>query len=292
MAHFAHKDKMGHCSGESAEHRRSISNIQHGIAAAHQAGQPYLLEWECGQCGGEHTVDLALPGTAIHVTRPLERVVPDLLITSEENGPRAAIEVVWKHPVDARKFAIYQELELPLLIVRPTAEGIGGLSKGIASPFAQVFFLACPSDRHVPPALREPTCAACGGPLVPFRFETWHGYTCYHCDAPVPVLRAFQRDAAGAWCEITELPQSMETPAATLRVALKQDYGKGQGRSYMMHHCPGCRRKQGDFFVRNLSQARPWKAQPDHAVRVGYFLHCPECNAWRQHAAGKTRLFS
>lgn len=115
--------------------------------------------------------------------------------------------------------------------------------------------------RHPPLPAPSTTCGRDGSALQQVRLEVWHGFRCYLCHKPVPVLKMRQYDAAANARDIVELPPSVREPAAEIGVTVDYLFSNGAGKSYMMHVCPHCGVGQGDYYLHNPSY-RMWTPCP------------------------------
>jgi hypothetical protein len=132
-AHFAHRSGATCSSGETALHRTAIRVISEGIVAAVREFRPYPFKLCCEQCDAAREGNLARdPECTVEVDRPLSNAIrPDILVRGGDGTPRYVIEVVVTHAPEDAALTEYRTHDLPVIVVRPSWDRIGGFRKGL-----------------------------------------------------------------------------------------------------------------------------------------------------------------
>jgi hypothetical protein len=272
-AHFAHIAEAHNCSPETVLHQLAKDAIKQGIEAALMEQRAYPFEWDCPICMARNQGDLAITPRTICVEETINGIRPDLLAVGPSGNHLVAIEVVVTHDPETTALQIYRQLDLPVVLVEPTWETIGGLKEGLTNVTVKVYNGPCRSPGHPPPSQPPLRCPRCQQGMQQVKLEVWSGYQCYHCKRPVPVLDIPER---ALW---DDGYAGLVGPARNLGVRLGSRYSQTAGQRYLMHLCPHCGAKQGDFYI-HAERYAEWMPDPDHPVRIGYYWWCEACDQW------------
>lgn len=296
-AHFAHAGSAGHCSPETVLHQLAKEAIKRGIEQALSEQRPYPLEWRCRLCDRSNTGNLAITPRRVEVESRFNGIRPDLLLTTPEGKPLAAIEVVVLHEPEDNTLQVYAQAGLPVVLVKPVWEDLPRLEKGLTGVEVQVLNGPCRSPLHPPPSVPPPLCPECHAPMRQVRIDVWNGYRCYRCGHPMPVLdvESTGRDGSSpdlipsdtgdeleddmALLALWESPPGLAGPARELGVRMREEYSQTAGTHYLMHLCPHCGAKQGDWYIHGERFA-DWIPVPEHPVKVGFYWWCRNCDRW------------
>lgn len=267
-------------SGEGALHRAAILAISEGIKRAVNEKRPWTVEWRCSTCG---EVRSGNPARHAGATLALDQILtpslrPDLVVRDGDGRPRFAAEVVVTHPPDPTALDNYATVGIGVAWIRPTWESIGRLRDGlriddcdpsgrtvVREEGIQAFCITgvggCTNPRH-PPQESPPACTTCQKPTAWLLAETASGGACWRCKRSVPVCdlvtaepqpgghpfeaRSWHMEAHALSSErFSDLSQVLKRHG----VRAKRAFSKTVGSAYLMHHCPKCNAKQGDFFM-------------------------------------------
>lgn len=252
--HFWHRPGAVCTAPETVLHATAIQVIATALTDAINAGVPYPVQWWCGSCaslndgnlargqGRTVTVDTALPGVLFR---------PDIAVQAAGRTV-AAVEVVVTHDLEDATAAYYGQAGIAVIRVWPTWETLASLRSGFLLEqgfprFAAAGAVRCASPAHVEPVV---PCGTCAQPSDVFRLETvWERLDCWRCKKDVPVLE-LSRVADGAPFTASDPQVSGVGAIATgAGVKLAEAHSKTVGRCYLMHHCPSCNAKVGDFYA-------------------------------------------
>lgn len=252
--HFGHRPGAVCSAPETVLHSTAIQVIAAALSGAINAGEPYPVQWWCGVCASLNDGNLARgQGRTVMVDTavPGARYRPDICVLAS-GRPVAAIEVVVTHDVEEATAAYYDQAGIAVVRVWPTWETLAGLRRGFlledgAPKFATDGAVRCTSAAHVEPVV---PCGRCNKSADVFRLETVRGrLDCWRCEKDVPVLE-LSRVADGAPFSASDPEVAGVTEVAPgTGVTLADAFSKTAGRSYLMHRCPACNAKVGDFYA-------------------------------------------
>jgi len=234
--YFAHHTENPNCSPETVLHKMAKDNIKAGIDAALSSGFKYPFTWRCHVCNQEHVGDLALSPRDVNIEVSLDGVRPDILLSSMEGKPMAAIEVVVSHSPDQDAIEAYKRLKLPVLMVKPGWEDLKDLKSGLA-----VF-----ETLNVP--CRALKCPKCHQILHKIKASSMYGHRCWKCHNKISVLWFDSMDPWPSW----STQESKISIARKVGIELKWMYSKAETRKYIAHFCPSCGVIQGDAYIYNI----------------------------------------
>lgn len=252
--HFGHRPGAVCTAPETVLHSTAIQVIAAALADAINSGSPYPVQWWCDTCatlnngnlargqGRTVTVDSALPGVLFR---------PDVAVFAA-GRPVAVVEVVVTHDVEEATAAYYEEVGLPVFRVWPTWETLLALRSGFlleqgAPKFTISGPVPCAAPSHVDPAV---PCGTCDQPAAVFRVETVRERVhCWRCKKDVPVMELSRvADGSAFSASDPEMAGVVEIAAGT-GVVLAEALSKTVAKRYLMHHCPACNAKVGDFYA-------------------------------------------
>jgi hypothetical protein len=247
-AHFAHYDATQCTSPETALHRAAKRIIADSINSSRRQEWRYAAGWQCGLCKAARHTNLAAAsvGGAV-LERNLGPVQPDIAILDTAGRPRLAVEVVVTHPPEPETLAWYLDNNIGVLVVEPTWEAIKELREGFTATAAHT--MPCTSWRH-PLDPTDEQCD-CGRPVRSLRVELAHGSDCWRCKREVPavdVIESFPDRTSRALRASDPSLAGIAKQVKSMRVGLRDDFSKTENRHYLMHHCPHCGAKAGDYF--------------------------------------------
>lgn len=251
-------------------HDAAIEVIAASLADAMRSDVSYLAPWRCGLCLEEQFFDLASPSGSLVCDRVWEGGFrPDILLRTRDGEPFASVEVVVSHDVSEELAEFYRRSGLPLVRVWPSWTALDGYrtglpAEGIGKPPVSVHAanqgrlrdhgvvvenLSCTAMRH--PDLSAVPCTTCSAATTEVAFEVTYT-ACYRCSDPVPVLDLLlptARELRRLLPSNPEVPAGIAPLAALLGVDLRLDESRTAGTSYLMHHCPSCGTRQGNFYL-------------------------------------------
>ncbi|WP_315094095.1 competence protein CoiA family protein [uncultured Cellulomonas sp.] len=252
--HFGHRPGAVCTAPETVLHSTAIQVIATALSDAIMAGDPYPVQWWCGTCsivndgnlargqGRTITVDTALPGVLFR---------PDIAVLAA-GRPIAAVEVVVTHDVDDATAAYFDQAGMAVIRVWPTWETLAALRSGFlleeGSPrFTTTGAVRCTSPAHIEPVV---PCGTCAQPADAFRLETVRErLDCWQCHNDVPVLELSRVCDGEPFNASDPRVTGVSTIAAGAGVTLAETFSKTAGHSYLMHRCPTCNAKVGDFYA-------------------------------------------
>jgi hypothetical protein len=258
--HFAHRLAVNCSAGETVLHATAIRVLSDAVSAAIVAELPYPIHTWCEICDSAGVGDLAKHrGAHLEINKALSPVVrPDLTMVDSTGKPRYVIEVIVTHAPEEAALSAIKQAELPVICVWPTWDTIHHLRNGLSEEgrrtpgsntgFHRVIDGPCSHPRH--PRHRVGPCANCGDESRAVGVELG-SLDCYRCQRPMPVLDVIDFDGQHLHT-ITASASSLvgvQDIARELGVLLRMTSSKTAGTAYLMHHCPSCEAKSGDFFV-------------------------------------------
>lgn len=272
--HFAHSVELNTCSPETALHLVAKETIRQGIELALDECRPYPFVWHCLDCYGTNQANLAITPRRILVEKSVYGVRPDLLAINEAGHPLVAIEVVVTHAPEASTLAVYRENKLPVVVIGDiTWDDIGEMEKGLSHVSVHVENGFCRSPEH------PPDCPHCHSHLTPIKIEVWHGYSCYRCLAPIPVLffsKMLLWDNERGLKELSRIAREKGVPFIF--------YRNRRGEFHAAHRCPMCHSWQFNLSVYR-GRYDNWHPNPDRPVETIYYFWCERCAFWKQREA-------
>jgi len=231
--YFAHHTENPNCSPETVLHKMAKDTIKAGIDTALSSGFKYPFTWRCPVCDQEHEGDLALSPREVKTEVSLDGVRPDILLSSMEGKPMAAVEVVVTHSPDQDAIQAYKRLKLPVLLIRPEWEDLENLKSGLA-----VF-----ETLNVP--CRALKCPKCHQTLHKIKAISMYGHRCWKCGQKMRVLWFDRMLGMCSWSK----QESKISIARKVGVELKWIYSKANKSKYIAHFCESCGALQGDFYI-------------------------------------------
>lgn len=308
--HFAHRAANATCeAGETVLHRTAIRVLQQALAAAFASGGRYPITVSC--CGREREANLACySGGAVTVEEALTpECRPDLLIRDAEGRPRVAIEVIVTHEPElaaemavkkAGAGAIYLWASWDILDEIRTGLTAGALRPTRRATVGSYLVLRpkCPSPRHTTHVAKACTdsqaadarpariggVGPCGMPTRLVGLEV-SSIECPKktCKRPVLVVDAVVSDPDGGQHVVaasTPEVAGIAEPAARLGVVLQLARSETAKATYLMHKCPGCGTKQGDFFCYAGGQVDVTRPRPLYRVCDAGHWQLAEERSW------------
>lgn len=286
--HFAHK-VAGGCGGESALHTLAIEIIGDSIQRAAATRSEYRLDVPCVDCEivkrgnlGKHT------GLTIDQDRVLQDGIrPDILVRSHSGTPLYVIEVVVTHAPDPAAHALYQRLELPVIMVSPEWQSLEMLRTGLhheigedprnpqsvgARVSYQVDGYQCRSPRHFDYD-DELICPICESTARRLAVEIATS-KCYRCEVPFAILDFVERTSdrlrrIAAGCADLK---GVHVIAADYGVTLRDTYSQTTQSRYLAHHCRNGHFQGDNFIYRNEGAvARDQPVQHVQVCRNGHW---------------------
>ncbi|MEQ9164199.1 MAG: competence protein CoiA family protein [Ilumatobacter fluminis] len=248
--HFAHYDANQCINTETALHLAAKRVIADSINAARIANGRYPARWYCGGCEDDRVVNLATDRvTAAVVEQNLGDVQPDIALLDADKSVRVVVEVVVTHWPEPAALDWYQANSIGVLCVEPGWDTLTDLRSEFTA--AAAHHMTCRGWRH-PHQPANRTCQ-CGQPLRSLRFEIAHGGTCWRdgCKRPLPaldVIEVFPDDSQHALRASDPTLVGIAHQARALGLQLRENSSKTENRRYLMHHCPACGAKAGDYF--------------------------------------------
>lgn len=257
-AHFAHKAGAAVCAPESALHRFAKQTVKRRLEVALSQGSPYPIRWQCECCRHWHHGDIAKRTQEVLIERRFEGFRPDLLLIAGTGKPRAAIEIVVSHSLEAETREMYERTGLPVVLYRATWENTEALSRGITA--SQTLNVPCRPDRR---------CEKCQSGMEPMILRVWDGFSCYRC---YKSMRIAHVEYDYGYSE--GITPGMIGLVTRYGIRLKVLYSRTAGRRYPMHICPKCGTGQGDFYIRTIAGIN---MKPVNSVPFFWCANCDCC---------------
>jgi hypothetical protein len=248
--HFAHYDAIQCVNPETALHRAAKRVIANAINAARTAGGRYPAGWFCDGCDDDRAVNLATERiTAAVVERNLGQVQPDIALLDAGGSVRVVVEVVVTHWPEPAALDWYQASSIGVLCVEPGWDTLTDLRSGLTA--AAAHHMTCRGWRH--PHRPANRACHCGQPSRSLRFEVAHGGTCWRdgCKRPLSALDVIEVLPDGSQHALRASDPTLvgiAREARALGLRLRENTSKTENRRYLMHHCPACGAKAGDYF--------------------------------------------
>jgi hypothetical protein len=262
--HFAHTIEVENCQPETVLHQLGKLTVKSGIETALAQGREYPLKWRCSVCRQLHQGNLAISPRKILEEYFLEDIRPDLLAVSEKGKPLAAIEIIVSHEPELSTLEEYRRIKLPVILVRPTMENYRELFHGLND--IEVLNGACLAKK----------CPKCSGVMQRILIQVCHGYECYKCKVPMPVIDMTDEDS-GYTIDTTP---GMIGAARELEIKLQIKYSHTTQSRYPMHICPACGMGQGNWYI-TAEKYVEWTPVPDENLKAKYYC-CEHCDLWEK----------
>jgi hypothetical protein len=260
--HFAHRDHEACSAGETVLHRTTCRVVAEALEAASRERRPYPVEIWCPMCRAGRTGNLALrEGLTTSIDQVLaDGIRPDVLVSADGAG-RYVIEVVVTHAPENTALEVFARLGLPVLVIRPTWELLGGLRTGLdgyrmqpgtSQPGSYEMIGRCTMPRHVDP--NQPVaCGQCDARAMHLTAET-SIVTCWgdRCGgADVRVMDLYTTDHRGRHLLAVSAPGLEPPPWLVEKVGARLSVrnSRAAGGRYLMHQCNTCGAPQGDNFL-------------------------------------------
>lgn len=255
--HFGHRPGAVCTAPETVLHSTAIRVIAGALSDAISTGIPYPVQWWCRSCASQNegnlargsnrsvTVDAALPGVLFR---------PDVAVLAA-GRPVAAIEVIVTHDLEDVTAAYYEDAGMPVIRVWPSWETLAALRSGLlledGSPVFTISGTArCTAPAHVEPVMQ---CGTCVQPAHVFRLETVRERVdCWRCGKDVPVLELTRIGDGAAFTASNPAVGGVVAISDGTGVKLAEAFSKTADKRYLMHHCPECKAKVGDFYAYGL----------------------------------------
>lgn len=252
--HFGHRPGAVCAAPETVLHSTAVRVIATALSEAISAGSPYPVQWWCGTCASRNdgnlargegrtvTVDSALPGV---------RYRPDVAVLAA-GRPVVAVEVIVTHDVEDATATYYDQAGIAVIRVWPTWEDLSSLRSGFvleqgAPKFTTAGAVRCASLTHVEPIA---PCGTCSQTADVFRLEVVRErLDCWKCDRDVPILELSRVADGASFSASDQEVAGVTTILNGTGVKLADSFSKTVGRRYLMHHCPACNAKIGDFYA-------------------------------------------
>ena len=178
--------------------------------------------------------------------RSLGPVQPDIAVLDTAGQPRLAVEVVVTHRPEPEALAWYLDNNIGVLVVEPTWETIKELRKASWRPLPT----RCAAPAGVTQSSRRRTVRVrTTGPKPSFGARPRFGLLAVQREVPaVDVIEIFPDRTSRSLRASDPSLAGIAKQVKSMRVGLRDDFSKTENRRYLMHHCPHCGAKAGDYF--------------------------------------------